>query len=396
MNIQNSPRDFEALLDYLKMSRGFDFTGYKRASLMRRIDKRRQEVGIEGYDNYQDYLEVHPEEFAELFNTILINVTGFFRDPSAWEYIRSEVIPRIIARKKENDPIRIWSAGCASGEEAYTIAMALAEALGIDQFRDRVKIYATDVDEDALNKARHATYTTKEVIGIPPLLLEKYFERGEGHCVFRKELRRSIIFGRHDLIQDAPISRTDLLICRNILMYFNTEAQARILARFHFALNDGAFLFLGRAEMLYTHTNTFKPVDLKCRVFTKIPRVNLRDHLMLMAQTGREEGMNSVVNHVRLRETAFDGGLTAQIVLDTNNLLTLLNARAQSVQPHEPGHGAAPARPGTLLSPGRPALLGGSGLCGAPRHQPQRDLLADQCRRSALDGLAGRSAHGYQ
>src|SRR5207249_3297010 len=131
---------------------------------------------------------------------------------------------------------RVWSAGCSSGEEAYTLALAWAEALGPDA-NDRVKIYATDVDEDVLNKARLALYTEKEVEGVPPALRDRYFEHVNHAHALDKSLRRGVIFGRHDLVQDAPISRIDLLVCRNTLMYFNAEAQSRILARFHFALN---------------------------------------------------------------------------------------------------------------------------------------------------------------
>lgn len=327
-NIEENP-EFEALLDYVKRSRGFDFTGYKRSSLMRRVTKRMQTVNIEGYSNYLDYLEVHPEEFNYLFNTLLINVTSFFRDRPAWEYLSSEVIPRIAARKELGEPIRVWSAGCASGEEAYTIAIAIAQAIGAEQFRDRVKIYATDVDEEALNQARAATYHTRELGGLKPEEIEEFFEQSENRYTFRKDLRRSVIFGRHDLIQDAPISKIDLLVCRNTLMYFNAETQARILARFHFALRDNGFLFLGKAEMLLTHTNTFTPVHLKCRVFTKVPKLNLRDRLLIMAQTGNDEAVNHLSSHVRLREAAFDSGPFARVIIDANGLLALVNEQAR-------------------------------------------------------------------
>src|SRR5215212_5284836 len=151
---QPADRGLEVLLDYLRRSRGFDFTGYKRTSLSRRIEKRMQAVGAEGYLGYLDDLEVDPEEFTHLFNTILINVTGFFRDPPAWAYLRAEILPLLAAERLDGEPIRVWSAGCASGEEAYTLAMAMAEALGPEAVREQVKIYATDVDEDALNQAR--------------------------------------------------------------------------------------------------------------------------------------------------------------------------------------------------------------------------------------------------
>ncbi len=153
----NDP-EFENLLDYLKRSRGFDFTGYKRASLSRRMGRRLQTLGIAGYAAYTDYLEVHPDEFVLLFNTVLINVTTFFRDESAWAYLAEEIVPRIIGSKSSEEPIRVWSAGCASGQEPYTLAIILAESLGLEAFRERVKIYATDIDDDALTQARAASY----------------------------------------------------------------------------------------------------------------------------------------------------------------------------------------------------------------------------------------------
>jgi two-component system CheB/CheR fusion protein len=144
---------FEKLLGYLRQNRGFDFTAYKRPSLMRRVSMLGQILRLDSFADYMDYLEVHPEEFLELFNTVLINVTSFFRDPAGWEYLARDVLPGIL-REKLGEPIRVWSAGCASGEEAYTAAILLAEAMGVEPFRQRVKIYGTDIDEDALNVAR--------------------------------------------------------------------------------------------------------------------------------------------------------------------------------------------------------------------------------------------------
>ncbi len=271
--------DFEALLLYLKLSRGFDFGAYKRSSLMRRVQVRMQSAGIGSFAEYLDYLQVDPDEFTRLFNTILINVTSFFRDPQAWEAMAADILPALIQAIPPEDPFRVWSAGCASGEEAYTIAMLLAEVMGMEQFRGRVKIYGTDVDEEALTEARQASYSSRAVEDVPPALLQKYFDHQDGRFVFNKELRRSVIFGRHDLIQDAPISRVHLLTCRNCLMYFNAEAQARILARFQFALVEGGILFLGKAETLLTHSVRFGAVDVKRRIFSKagVSREERRD-----------------------------------------------------------------------------------------------------------------------
>ncbi|MBI4558559.1 MAG: PAS domain-containing protein [Candidatus Hydrogenedentes bacterium] len=321
----------ENLLEYLKRTRGFDFTGYKRSSLIRRIEKRMQTVSIETFSDYADYLEVHPEEFAQLFNTILINVTDFFRDPATWEYLREDILPRILANKRNNEPIRVWSAGCASGQEPYTLAILMSETMGRDAFQDQVKIYGTDADEDALTQARHASYTAKDLEGVPEELRDVYFEKLNNRCLFRNDLRRSVIFGRHDLVQDAPISRVDLLVCRNTLMYFNSETQGRILSRFHFALNEAGYLFLGKAETLLTHANLFTPLHLKHRFFSKVAGINLRDRLLVMAQAGDMDGGNHVARQVRIREAAFDSNPAAQLIVDANGILILANERARTL-----------------------------------------------------------------
>jgi two-component system, chemotaxis family, CheB/CheR fusion protein len=322
---------FESLLTYLRQSRGFDFTGYKRSTLKRRVEKRTQLLGLEGFSDYMDYLEVYPDEFNFLFNTILINVTAFFRDASVWEFLEEQVVPNIINSKADSEPIRIWSAGCASGEEAYTLAMLMAESLGVEQFRQRVKIYATDVDEEALSQSRQATYSAKDIQALPSQFVPKYFEPTGNRYIFRHDLRRSVIFGRHDLLQDAPISRIDLLVCRNTLMYFNAEAQTRVLTRFHFALNNTGYLFLGKAEMLLTHSNLFTPLNLKHRIFTKVSSANIRDRLLVLAQADEEEPNNQFSRHIRLREIAFDSAPIAQVVIDLNGNLVLINEQARTM-----------------------------------------------------------------
>jgi two-component system, chemotaxis family, CheB/CheR fusion protein len=318
----NDPH-FETLLAYLKESRGFDFTGYKRSSLMRRVGRRMSQVAVTDYLDYLDYLQVHPDEFTALFNTILINVTAFFRDTDAWDYLRAEVLKPLVDAKPAGSTIRVWSAGCASGEEAYSLAIALAEIMGPEAFRERVKIYATDVDEEQLQQARQAVYSDQQVEAVSPELLERYFESSGGRHIFRKDLRRSVIFGRNDLVQDAPISRIDLLSCRNTLMYFNAEAQTRILDRFHFALSDSGVLFLGKAEMLLTHGSRFTPLDLKRRLFRRVPRltpyseVESSDPSRLVA--GPSTGLD------QLRSEAFAASPPAQLVLTADGTVALTN-----------------------------------------------------------------------
>ncbi|QFZ24328.1 PAS domain S-box protein [Saccharothrix syringae] len=321
---------FEAVLTYLKETRGFDFTGYKRTSLARRVRRRMAQVGVDHFSDYMDLLQVDPDEFDALFNTILINVTDFFRDAEAWEHIRRDVIPALLAERDPDEPLRVWSAGCSAGQEAYTLAMLLADALGPEQFRQRVKIYATDVDEEALTQARQASYTTAEVENLTEGQLQQYFDQQGGHYVFRKDLRRSVIFGRNDLVQDAPISRIDLLVCRNTLMYFNAETQAKVLGRFHFALAPRGILFLGKAEMLLSHSRIFDPVDLKRRTFRRIPGVptglgSLVTYPRVPERAGEVGGLDE------LREHAFSAGPVAQVVITGDDIVALINQQAEAL-----------------------------------------------------------------
>ncbi len=329
MTQSNTDPRFEALLEFLRDGRGFDFTGYKRSTLVRRVRKRMAELEVgDDYDVYRDYLETHPGEFTALFNTILINVTGFFRDSDAWETLARDHLPRLLERA-DDAPVRVWSAGCASGEETYTLAIVLAEALGAERFRERVKIYATDVDDEALAQARQAVYSAKALEEMPEELRERYFERQPGGFAFRPDLRRSVIFGRHDLVRDAPISHLDLLASRNTLMYFNADVQSRIVNRFHFALREGGLLFLGKAEMMRAHGSLFVPVNLQARIFSKAPRANLRDRLLAMAPPRVEDMKAGTRRQLRLRDAALDAAAAAQVVVAPDGTLALANTGAR-------------------------------------------------------------------
>jgi two-component system CheB/CheR fusion protein len=209
--------------------------------------------------------------------------------------------------------------------------MLLAEALGEKDFLRRVKIYTTDVDEDALNHARQGSYTAKALEPVPAALREKYFTTAGSRFVFRTDWRRAIVFGRHDLVRDAPMSRLDLLTCRNTLMYFNAETQAQILNRFHFALKDTGFIILGKAELLFTHANLFTPVSVKHRVFTKVMNTALAQRQVPLLVPGKPDPPNHLVQQERMRDQAFDSGLVAHIVVDTSGALVMANQRSREV-----------------------------------------------------------------
>ena len=324
---------FEGLIDYIRASRGFDFGGYKRPSLQRRIHKRMEATGTESYDAYRAYLEEHDGEFAALFNTILINVTSFFRDGPAWDYLRTDILPRIVEGSGTQHTVRVWSAGCASGEEAYTLAIVFAEALGEAESRERVKIYATDVDEDALTEGRHGVYTPARLENVPDDLRERYFVRSERLYTVKPELRRTVIFGRHDVVHDPPISRIDLLVSRNTLMYFTRDAQERILANFHFSLRPTGYLFLGKSEMLLSRSGLFRPVALKRRVFQK---TGAGDLLPFAPRPVAPRQLQPLPDAV-MQEIGFEAGAIAQLVVDREGTLTLANTQARTLLDLAPG-----------------------------------------------------------
>jgi two-component system CheB/CheR fusion protein len=329
-----SPDDgaaFQALLDFLRQSRGFDFSGYRRTSLERRFARRMSAVGCHSHSDYLDFLEVHPDEYQKLFDALLINVTEFFRDPPAWKAVSEQLVPELLAAKAEDEPVRVWSAGCAGGQEAYTMAMVLAEALGEDAYLERVKIYATDVDEEALASARLGTYTAAAVENVPPELQERYFERANQRLAFRRDLRRAVIFGRNNLLSDAPISRLDMIVCRNTLMYFTAEAQGQILRQFHFALQDHGGLMLGKSEMMISHRELFVPADLKRRIFRKTGHESSVSARLSGLVAGEDVDLARTDDQRSSRDAALEIGPFAQLIVSRSGELSFVNLPARAL-----------------------------------------------------------------
>jgi two-component system, chemotaxis family, CheB/CheR fusion protein len=325
--------DLENLLAFIRDSRGFDFTGYKRSSLARRIRKRMNEVEISSFLDYRDRLESSAEEFGYLFNMILINVTSLFRDPEAWSYLQREIMPELVADNDGSDEIRVWSAGCASGEEAYSLAIAFGEALGVEECGKRVKIYGTDVDEEALRDARAGTYSAKALESLSAELRGKYFEPSGTQFTFRPDLRRRVIFGRHDITRDAPISRLDLLVCRNTLMYFNVETQSHVVDRFHFALREDAYLFLGKAEMLLSDGDRFEVVTMRQRIFRRRPGGVAPKYppVPVRVDIGMSPEVREVSRKRRLRDLALETAPFAALGIDAEGAIVLINSQMRTM-----------------------------------------------------------------
>ncbi|MBN8559278.1 MAG: protein-glutamate O-methyltransferase CheR [Leptolyngbya sp. UWPOB_LEPTO1] len=272
----------EDLLIYLNQVHQIDLTGYKRSTLMRRTQVRMQQIGSGNYQGYFDYLQQQPDEIECLLETIYINYTYFFRDPLLWDYLADQIILQMLASKAPNAPIRVWSAGCASGEETYSLAMLFIEALGVEAFQQRVQIYGTDVDPDAILQARQGHYAAHKIELVPPTLQEQYFERrNDGYC-WRKDLFPSIDFHVHNLIQDPPLPHIDLLVCRNLFIYFTEVAQLQALVSFYLSLEENGLLLLGSVENLVTaaERSLFTPMNRQCKIFTKVPGANQSSPLL--------------------------------------------------------------------------------------------------------------------
>ncbi|MBI2710919.1 MAG: PAS domain-containing protein [Actinobacteria bacterium] len=333
---------FATLVDFLREERSFEFTGYKPRTLMRRVDRRLDELGIDSYESYTDHLQLNPDEFAALLESLLINVTGFFRDEPVWRTLDERCIPALLAAKGDGEPVRVWVAGCASGEEAYSAAMLLAEHLG-DEAAARLKIYATDVDHAALDEARRGWFPASAVESVGEDRRSRWFAPHDGGYSFDADLRRRIVFGRHDLLRDAPISRVDLLLCRNVLMYFNAEAQAGLVNRFHFALADAGYLVLGKAEMLLAHGHLFAPLDPRTRIFVKQADSPRRDRhgdlgdpgaaaLVVVADPAHAPGSPggfAAGGAASLAVRAVEASAQPQILLDAHGRVAVVNAAAR-------------------------------------------------------------------
>ena len=324
---------FRALLEALSTAYNFDFREYKEPSLARRIRTRMSQVHVDSFEAYQRYLEQHADEHVALFNTILINVTGFFRDAEAWKILAADVIPRVVSAAGDSRSIRIWSAGCSSGEEPYSVALLLAEHLGERAGEYLVKIYGTDVDGDALAAARHAAYRLEQLEDVPDELVDRYFQRDGQLFRVRRDVRRWCIFGAHNLTQAPPLSHVDLLICRNVLIYFTSELQERILSRFHYAIREDGFLFLGCSESLLARSRLFRPVHLKWRIFERTPSVARQVAAVL---PDREPGHGVFGPGTRPEgaprvQRALDVLPAAVMIIDTSDTILAWNAAAEAL-----------------------------------------------------------------
>ena len=258
------------IIDLLRKKTAHDFTLYKEGTLGRRIERRMAMAGIEDSKRYLDLLRGDPAEFECLLKDLFINVTRFFRDAKAYEVMAKKIVPELVRTQPPGQPIRIWVAGCSTGEEAYSIAMIFLEEIAAARRNIKLQIFATDVDDDALASAREGLYPPLIEADVPPAQLTRFFTREDQGYRVSRELRSTIVFSVHDLVADAPFSRLDLVSCRNLLIYLRPEVQQKVLSLFRFSLREGGVLFLGLSETVRGASDHFDPISQKQRIYRHI------------------------------------------------------------------------------------------------------------------------------
>lgn len=267
---ESAPDALERIIQALRDRNGIDFRDYKSGTLHRRIDRRASLQDAGRWDDYADLLESSPREIDTLTGDLLINVTDFFRDGAAWDALRDKVLSPMIRNRPADDPLRVWSAGCATGQEAYSAAITALDLAQARQDRVEIDIFATDASADALARARQGRYPLAAVDDLPEGTQERWFETWDDTAQVRGDLRDRIVFAQHNMIQDPPFLRLDLIVCRNVLIYLRPEVQRRLIRLFHFALREGGCLFLGTSEGVGEATDLFEPVDKAAHIWRRI------------------------------------------------------------------------------------------------------------------------------
>jgi two-component system CheB/CheR fusion protein len=265
----------EKVIILLRTHTGHDFSFYKKNALYRRIERRMGIHQIDKLAGYVRYLQENSQELDLLFKELLIGVTGFFRDPACWEELRKNILPALIASRPNGHVLRAWVAGCSTGEEAYSLVMLFKEVM--DKFKPLKKItlqvFATDLDKDAIDKARQGFYPENICTDVPSKQMSRFFKKEEHGCRVTSEIREMVIFAPQNLTMDPPFTKLDILTCRNLLIYLAPEMQKRLIPLFHYSLSPGGVLFLGSAETIGTFTDLFTPLNNKLRFYRRTDSV---------------------------------------------------------------------------------------------------------------------------
>ncbi|MDD5287360.1 MAG: chemotaxis protein CheB [Desulfuromonadaceae bacterium] len=268
---QKDQSALEKILILLRAKTGQDFSLYKKNTVYRRIERRMSIHQIDKIISYVRYLQENPQEVELLFKELLIGVTSFFRDPEAWEHLQKEVISEFLSKRPSGGILRAWSAGCSTGEEAYSLAIAFKEQLEQQRPKESftLQIFATDLDSDAIDRARQGIYPANIAADVSPERLRRYFVKEDDHYKVGKEIREMVTFATQNIIMDPPFTKLDILICRNLMIYLTPELQRKLMPLFHYSLNPGGALFLGSAEAIGSFTSLYTPLNVKSRLFRR-------------------------------------------------------------------------------------------------------------------------------
>ncbi|MGE8190905.1 CheR family methyltransferase [Pseudomonas sp. NPDC086278] len=339
------------ILIQLRTGTGHDFKHYKRATVLRRIERRMQVTTQPDLTAYYRYLQNNPEETKALLGDMLIGVTNFFRDREAFEALERDVVPQLVSAavsaQPEKEEIRVWSAGCSTGEEAYSLAMLLNDQLQVEGSQASLQVFATDIDERAISFGRAGLYPQAIITDVPPTRLRHHFIKEDEHFRIRKELRERVLFAKHSLLSDPPFSQIDLIVCRNLLIYLDREVQREILQMFHFALRPGGFLFLGSSESADACHELFAPVDKRNRIFrAKTGTANSRRTPTMprggyvRANISRETPQNAVqrkLSFADIHQRALERASPPSMIVDANADILHMSESAGSFLRHVGG-----------------------------------------------------------
>ena len=263
---------FDNIIVMLRAHTGHDFSSYKKNTIQRRIERCMGIHKIDDIANYVQFLKDNPQELNLLFKEFLIGVTSFFRETKEWEVLKDEVIPALLAERSSTDTVRVWISGCSTGEEAYSLAIVFKEAMDkLKPYKNfSIQIFGTDLDSEAIDKAREGTFSVNIAKDMSTQRLNKYFVKVDRGYMVCKDIRDMVIFAQQNMIKDPPFTKIDIMICRNLLIYLTPEIQKKLIPLFHYSLNSGGFLFLGSAESVGNFTELFKPLDLKSRIYQRL------------------------------------------------------------------------------------------------------------------------------
>jgi two-component system, chemotaxis family, CheB/CheR fusion protein len=311
--IDDDSPDLRAILSQLHQSTGVDFTVYKMRTIKRRILRRMLLNKLEDLSAYLNLISEKKEELDILYQDLLINVTSFFRDSDTYKYLKEYLIPKLLKTKKEGEPLRIWVPACSSGEEAFSIVILILEVQEKMEKAIPIKMFATDLSEKAIRKARAGIYTKSELESVYPRRLQRFFSKIDSNYKISKSIRDICVFATHNVLKDPPFSKIDFISCRNLFIYFDLPAQKRVLETFHYALNDSGYLMLGKAETISSSAHLFTQVNKKHKIYLKksnsdnvlfsLPSIKMPKKEMPPAHIAVQKGTSSIIPEINFKQS---------------------------------------------------------------------------------------------